>query len=81
MRAVSSLATTEEPVVAGGCRVRAHAFLSGLTLAPQPFSYHYTGTLSGCAYTGKGAPRSTETHEFSFTCFSLFGRLRKPSVQ
>jgi hypothetical protein len=46
------------PVVAGGCRVQADAALSpGLTLAAQPFTYHYKGTLSGCAYTGKGAPK------------------------
>jgi hypothetical protein len=46
------------PVVAGGCRVQADAVLSpGLTLTSQPFTYHYKGTLNGCAYTGKGAPK------------------------
>ena len=49
-------AATMAPVVAGGCRVSAHAFVSGLTLTPKPFTYHYSGRLTGCAYTKAGAP-------------------------
>lgn len=49
-------AAGKPPVVAGGCRVKAHAFVSGLTFVAKPFSYHYTGRLTGCAYTRKGAP-------------------------
>jgi hypothetical protein len=46
-----------KPVVAGGCRVTAQAAIApGLTLSAQDFSYHYTGKLTGCAYTRKGAP-------------------------
>jgi hypothetical protein len=48
-----------QPVVAGGCRVNAQAAIApGLTLSAQDFSYHYTGKLTGCAYTRKGAPTS-----------------------
>jgi hypothetical protein len=54
---VPAVAGAASPVVAGGCRVRADAVLTpGLTLTSQPFTYHYKGTLTGCAYTGKGAP-------------------------
>jgi hypothetical protein len=50
-------AARPEPVVAGGCRVKAEAAVTpGLTLRPQDFTYHYTGKLTGCAYTRKGAP-------------------------
>jgi hypothetical protein len=50
-------AAPRKPVVAGGCRVDAQAALApGLTLSAQDFSYHYTGKLTGCAYTRKGAP-------------------------
>jgi hypothetical protein len=53
----SQASASTAPVVAGGCRVTADAVLTpGLTLSAQPFSYHYTGKLTGCAYTGKGAP-------------------------
>jgi hypothetical protein len=53
----SAAAALPKPVVAGGCRVKAQAVVSpGLTLTAQDFSYHYTGKLTGCAYTRKGAP-------------------------
>jgi hypothetical protein len=52
-------AARPKPVVAGGCRIKAEAAVTpGLTLSAQDFSYHYTGKLSGCAYTRKGAPTS-----------------------
>jgi hypothetical protein len=55
--AVGAATAPRGPVVAGGCRVQADAVLSpGLTLSSQPFTYHYKGTLRGCACTRKGAP-------------------------
>jgi hypothetical protein len=55
---VASGASTAKPVVAGGCRVGAQATIEpGLTLKDQDFTYHYSGSLSGCAYTKAHAPK------------------------
>jgi hypothetical protein len=55
----SAGAAPSKPVVAGGCRVHAQASIApGLTLTAQDFTYHYTGKLTGCAYTRKSAPTS-----------------------
>ena len=46
-------------LAAGGCQIKANANLSpGLTVASETFSYHYTGKLYGCVYTGKDAGTS-----------------------
>jgi hypothetical protein len=43
-------------LAAGGCQISAHATLSpGLTLGSKTFTYHYSGKLFGCVYTGKHA--------------------------
>jgi hypothetical protein len=55
----SAGAASPKPVVAGGCRVKAQAAIApGLTLSAHDFTYHYTGKLTGCAYTRTGAPTS-----------------------
>jgi hypothetical protein len=46
-------------IAAGGCQINAHATLSpGLTLSSKAFTYHYSGKLFGCVYTGKHAAQS-----------------------
>lgn len=46
-------------LAAGGCQIKANAVLSpGLTVASETFSYHYTGKLYGCVYTGTDAGAS-----------------------
>ena len=46
-------------LAAGGCQIKASAILSpGLTVTSETFTYHYTGKLYGCVYTGTDAGSS-----------------------
>jgi sugar lactone lactonase YvrE len=56
--AVSSVPPTAGNTVAGGCQIQADATLTPLTLTTTAFSYHYSGKLFSCVYTGGHAGTS-----------------------